>query len=72
MNIGNEVDVAWKRSTRFLHWFRPGLIVVEESFKLAGQQLGKAILGQISSRTSESLQTDRLGGWSHPNPAGSG
>ena len=57
MNIGNEVDVAAKQSTEILHWFRPGLIVVEESFKLAGQQLGKAILGRINGKDIKSLQT---------------
>lgn len=57
LNIGNEVDVAAKQSTQILHWFRPGLIVVEESFKLAGQQLGKAILGRINGVDVRSLQT---------------
>jgi len=57
LSIGNEVDVAAKQSTQILHWFRPGLIVVEESFKLAGQQLGKAILGRINGIDVRSLQT---------------
>ncbi|WP_078341080.1 MULTISPECIES: LacI family transcriptional regulator [unclassified Ochrobactrum] len=57
LNIGQDVDVAAKQSTQILRWFRPGLIVVEESFKLAGQQLGKAILGRINGADIKTLQT---------------
>lgn len=57
LKIGTEVDVAAKQSTEILRWFRPGLIVVEESFKLAGEQLGKAILGRINGADMSSLQT---------------
>ncbi|MEN5276328.1 LacI family transcriptional regulator [Brucella sp. TWI432] len=57
LSIGKDVDVAAKQSTEILHWFRPELIVAEESFKLAGQQLGKAILGRINGLDISSLQT---------------
>lgn len=57
MELGREVDVAAKQSTQILHWFRPKLIVVEENFKLAGQQLGKAILGAISGEEVSKLQS---------------
>ncbi|WP_343315256.1 LacI family transcriptional regulator [Brucella sp. BE17] len=57
LSIGKEVDIAAKQSTEFLQWFRPGLIVTEESFKLAGQKLGKAILGRINGADIKSLQT---------------
>lgn len=57
MEIGREVDVAAKQSTQILHWFRPKLIVTEENFKLAGQQLGKAILGAIEGQDVSELQS---------------
>ena len=57
MEIGREVDVAAKQSTLLLHWFRPKLIVTEENFKLAGQQLGKAILGAIEGQDVSTLQS---------------
>ncbi|MGU3400686.1 LacI family transcriptional regulator [Brucellaceae bacterium D45D] len=57
LSIGKEVDIATKQSTEFLQWFRPGLIVTEESFKLAGEKLGKAILGRINGADIKSLQT---------------
>lgn len=57
LEIGREVDVVAKQSTQILHWFRPKLIVQEESFKLAGQQLGKAILGAIDGTDVSELQT---------------
>lgn len=57
MEIGREVDVSAKQSTQLLRWFRPKLMVTEENFKLAGQQLGKAILGAIDGADVQTLQS---------------
>jgi LacI family transcriptional regulator len=57
LTLGVEVDVAAKQSTQILRWFRPELIATEENFRLAGQHLGKAILGRINGEDISALQT---------------
>ncbi|MBD8554321.1 LacI family DNA-binding transcriptional regulator [Rhizobium sp. CFBP 8762] len=57
LTIGEDVDVAAKQSTDILPWFRPQLIVVTEDFKLAGLQLGKAVLARLAGGKPQILQT---------------
>ena len=57
LRLGSDVDVASKQASDILPWFRPELIVVDESFKLAGRKLAQAVLARIAGADANSLQS---------------
>jgi LacI family transcriptional regulator len=57
LRLGSDVDVAAKQSSDILPWFRPELIVVDESFKLAGRKLAEAVLARIGGADPGKLQS---------------
>jgi len=57
LNLGREVDVVTKQSSKLLRWFRPQLMLVEEDFRLAGRELARAVMGAIAGREACELQT---------------
>jgi len=57
LKLGRDVDVVSKQSSEFLHLFRRELLVVNESFRLAGSELARAVLGWIGGAEPGSLQS---------------
>ena len=57
LELGRDVDVVSKQSSEFLHLFRRELFVVNESFRLAGSELARAVLGWIGGAEPGSLQS---------------
>ncbi|WP_420962944.1 LacI family transcriptional regulator [Brucella sp. IR073] len=57
LRLGADVDVAAKQSSDILPWFRPEMIVVSESFKLAGRKLAEAVLARIAGADPSTLQS---------------
>ncbi|WP_245411855.1 LacI family transcriptional regulator [Phyllobacterium leguminum] len=57
LRLGLDVDVASKQSFDILPWFRPELIVVNESFQLAGRKLAEAVLARIAGVDPGKLQS---------------
>lgn len=57
LRLGVDVDVASKQSFDILPWFRSELIVVDESFKLAGRKLAEAVLARIAGTDAGKLQS---------------
>lgn len=56
-SLGREVDVVSKQSSKLLRWFRPGLQLFEEDFRLAGRELARAVMGAIAGKDACELQT---------------
>jgi LacI family transcriptional regulator len=65
LQLGREIDVVTKQSTKLLRWFRSELQLVEEDFRLAGRELASAVLRAIEGEDPEQLQSlvtpDRIG-----------
>jgi LacI family transcriptional regulator len=57
LKLGRDVDVVSKQSSELLHLFRRELLVVNESFRLAGSELARAVLGWIGGAEPGSLQS---------------
>ena len=57
LELGRDVDVVSKQSSEFLHLFRRELFVVNESFRLAGSELARSVLGWIGGAEPGSLQS---------------
>lgn len=57
LTVGQDVDIVSKQSFPLLQLFRPQIHVVNESFRLAGEELAKAVLGAIAGAPMPSLQT---------------
>jgi len=57
LKLGRDVDVVSKQSSEFLHLFRRELLVVNESFRLAGSELARAVLGWVGGAEPGSLQS---------------
>lgn len=57
LQLGRDVDVVSKQSTRLLRWFRPQLHVAHEDFRLAGRELATAVLRSIQGADVKELQT---------------
>ncbi|QKD01840.1 LacI family transcriptional regulator [Mesorhizobium loti] len=57
LELGRDVDVVSKQSSEFLHLFRRELFVVNESFRLAGSELARSVLGWIGGAAPGSLQS---------------
>ncbi|PSJ59100.1 LacI family transcriptional regulator [Kumtagia ephedrae] len=57
LKLGRDVDVVSKQSSDLLHLFRPELLVVNEDFRLAGEELARSVLGWIGGKDPSSLQT---------------
>jgi LacI family transcriptional regulator len=55
--LGREVDIVSKQSSRLLHLFRPQIYVVNEDVRLAGSELAHAVMAQIAGAPVASLQT---------------
>ncbi len=64
LQLGRDVDLVSKQSTRLLHWFRPQIFTVDEDIKLAGRELSSAVLKRIEGVDATSLQS-----LSAPKPA---
>jgi LacI family transcriptional regulator len=57
LTVGEDIDIVSKQSSRLLHLLRPKLYVVNESVRLAGQELARSITGAIDGKPAESLQS---------------
>ncbi|WP_417684110.1 LacI family transcriptional regulator [Roseibium sp.] len=58
LTLGNEVDIVTKQSSfDMLTWFRPGILVISEDFKLAGRDLARKVLSRIEGTPATDLQT---------------
>ena len=57
LKLGQDVDVVSKQSSKLLRLFRPELYVCQESFRLAGREVGKAVMGQIAGKSVDKLQS---------------
>lgn len=57
LTVGRDIDLVSKQSFALLQLFRPQIHVVNENFRLAGQELAKAVLGAIAGAPLPSLQT---------------
>lgn len=56
--LGKEIDLVAKQSSvDFLDWFRPGLCVINEDFRLAGRDLAKQVMALIDGTPPCELQT---------------
>ncbi len=56
--LGKEVDIVTKQSSfDMLKWFRPGLHVINEDFRMAGRDLARKILALIDGTPATELQT---------------
>jgi len=57
LTVGEDIDIVSKQSSRLLHLLRPRLYVVNESVRLAGQELARSIVGAIDGKPAETLQS---------------
>jgi LacI family transcriptional regulator len=56
LKLGSDFDMVTKQYSDFMRWFRPELIIIHESHRETGTQLGKALLASIKGERAESLQ----------------
>jgi len=57
LQVGRDVDIVSKQSSRLLHLLKPQLFVVNESVRSAGRALGRAVLGAIDGHPVKELQS---------------
>ena len=57
LSVGEDIDIVSKQSSRLLHLLRPTLYVVNESVRMAGRELARAVLGAIEGKGAQSLQS---------------
>jgi LacI family transcriptional regulator len=57
LEVGVDVDIVSKQSSRLLHLLRPTLFVVNESVRLAGRELARSVLGAIDGKPARDLQS---------------
>ena len=57
LEVGRDVDIVSKQSSRLLHLLRPQLFVVNESVRGAGRELARSVLGAIEGRAMRDLQS---------------
>ncbi len=57
LQVGRDVDIVSKQSSRLLHLLRPQLFVVNESVRQAGGALARCVLGAIEGRPARELQS---------------
>ncbi|NVK35105.1 MAG: LacI family DNA-binding transcriptional regulator [Rhodobacteraceae bacterium] len=63
LELRREIDVISKQSSfDMLKWFRPGLHVISEDFREAGQDLTKKLLALLDGKDPATLQTLAYGG----------
>lgn len=56
MVLGRDFDLVAKEAIRFLHRFRPGIMVVHEDVRQAGDFLARAVVAAIERRDSPAKQ----------------
>ncbi|RWX79374.1 LacI family DNA-binding transcriptional regulator [Neorhizobium lilium] len=66
--LGVDVDMVSKQSADFLNWIRPEIYTVNEDVRLAGRELGKAVMARISGTDPELLQSISQPSWSPMSP----
>jgi LacI family transcriptional regulator len=57
LTVGEDVDIVSKQSSRLLHLLRPTFYVVNESVRVAGQELARSVMGAIDGKEARSLQS---------------
>lgn len=55
--LGRDIDIVTKQSSKLVQMHRAALMVVDEDFRLAGRELARGVLGQISGLPIASLQS---------------
>lgn len=66
--LGTDVDMVSKQSAEFLNWVRPEIYTVNESVRLAGRELAKAVIARIDGVAPELLQSISDPVWSTMAP----
>ena len=66
--LGHDVDMVSKQSAEFLNWIRPEIHTVNESVRLAGRELAKAVIARIDGVAPELLQSVSSPVWSSMAP----
>ncbi|MCJ8509983.1 LacI family transcriptional regulator [Rhizobium lemnae] len=66
--VGHDVDIVSKQSAEFLNWIRPEIHTVNESVRLAGRELAKAVIARIDGVAPELLQSVSSPVWSSMAP----
>jgi LacI family transcriptional regulator len=67
--LGLDVDLVSKQSADFLNWIRPEIYTVNEDVRLAGHELGKAVMARIAGADAEQLQSISQPAWSPMAPS---
>ncbi|MDI6027880.1 LacI family transcriptional regulator [Corticibacterium sp. UT-5YL-CI-8] len=57
LEIGRDVDIVSKQSSKLLHLLRPQIFAVDENVRLAGFELARSVMGSIAGKDIASLQT---------------
>lgn len=57
LQLGRDVDIVTKQSSKLVQMFRRELFVVDEDFRLAGVELARAVLARIGGQAAETVQT---------------
>jgi len=57
LRLGRDIDIVTKQSSKLVQMFRRELMVVNEDFRLAGRELGRAVIRSIGGADPRSLQT---------------
>lgn len=60
LQLGRDLDIVSKQSSRLLHMFRPQLHVVNEDVRLAGRELARAVIRRIAGTPVDELQSMSL------------
>ncbi|WP_234905875.1 LacI family transcriptional regulator [Affinirhizobium pseudoryzae] len=66
--LGIDVDIVSKQSAEFLNWVRPEIYTVNESVRLAGRELAKAVIARIDGVAPDLLQSISDPVWSTMAP----
>ncbi|NJM29325.1 MAG: LacI family DNA-binding transcriptional regulator [Rhizobiales bacterium] len=56
LKLGSDFDVVTKQYSDFMRWFRPELILIHESHRETGKELGRTLLAAINGEAAQSLQ----------------
>jgi len=67
--LGIDVDLVSKQSADFLNWIRPEIYTVNEDVRLAGHELGKAVMARIAGTEPGRLQSISQPSWSRISPS---
>lgn len=57
LELGRDVDIVTKQSSKLVQMFRRELMVVDEDFRVAGRELARAVIGSIAGADPRGLQT---------------